>query len=233
MKKRFMMAAMLALTMVMTPLPAFAAESDMDEAAASKMAEILNEADGMGGTVTMHTMPDGRTYGREVYGLGDGNVLIMEFEEGEDALKTFMEKGTTRIAPLATNGEKVWKDYGSRYFTAKSTVYVEAFSGNLVLENHYTLSKEGIDERYGVTSGTPETGVSHVTPGQAITARQAARTIGAEVKMYADYKVTNKVIGVGIVNSTYRLTTSVGYLSNNTAAGQVQVQHSWKLEVVG
>ena len=52
-------------------------------------------------------------------------------------------------AYAATNGEKMWKSYGNRYFTAKITVSVGVGIGTCCLENHYKLNSKGIDENFG------------------------------------------------------------------------------------
>ncbi len=234
MKKRLIMTMAMALMMAVTPMTAFAGEKAEDAETAAAINEALAAAGDLGGTVAMYSLPNGIAYGQEVYDLGDGKTLVMEFEEGEDGLKNFIKDNTEPvIQPLATNGEILWKDYGSRYFTAKSTVSVGLTSGSLILENHYTLSSQGIDERYGVTDGSPKSGNSYVTPGSALVSNQTARLKGSsEVRMYADYTVTSKTGTAVIKENVYRLTTSVGYMDQNTAASQVKVKHSWTLSAI-
>ena len=99
----------------------------------------------------MMPIGNGTEYCRQVYALKSGDELIMEFtdcKEDETALSPMQR--IPAVMPTATNGETVWKDYGNRYFTAKATVTTAAGSGWVSLENHYTLSTNGIDERYGV-----------------------------------------------------------------------------------
>lgn len=178
---------------------------------------------------------DGDTeYCRQRYTLDDGTTLIMEFmDRKEDAdLHSPMEQ-LSSIMPMAANGETVWKDYGNRYFTAKATVTTTAGSGWVSLENHYTLSADGIDERYGVANaeGSINAGkeVKMNVLGSYIT-DSAARTVGAsDVNIYAEYLMKASTNTTVLVEKKIRLTTSVGYVAHNRTTKQIQVKHSWRL----
>lgn len=134
---------------------------------------------------------------------------------------------------LNTQGETVWKDYGNRYFTAKAAVTTTAGSAWVSLENHYTLSANGIDERYGVASAEGLTNVGKEVKmdvlGSYIT-DSSARTIGAsDVNMYAEYLMTMMSSSVGATEKRIKLETAVGYVAHNKTTKQIQVKHSWNL----
>lgn len=182
--------------------------------------------------IQMASVGNGTEYGRQVYPLEDGCQLIMEFEDGAEGAESFMESGrTSGIMPLANNGETMWKDYGDRYFTAKATVTTSVGSGSVSLENHYTLSANGIDERYGTAKGTGST-----TSGAKVTidvlgtyiTDSSARTVGAsDVNMYAEYSVKSSFNGQTPLEKIVQLATTVGYVDHNYSTRQIKVKHSW------
>ena len=66
---------------------------------------------------------DGTLTGVKTVDLGDGCKVTVEFEDGED--KSPLATIKDSIFPpvyAASNGEVMWKDYGNRYFTAKTTI---------------------------------------------------------------------------------------------------------------
>lgn len=184
--------------------------------------------------IQMISVGNGAEYCCQVYELENGCQLIMEFEDGEEGANRFMESARTPLAmPRAANGETVWKDYGNRYFTAKATVTTSAGSGSISLENHYTLSENGIDERYGIAKGegTTASGRKVIIDviGTFIT-DSSARTLGAsDVNMYAEYDVKSLFGGQTSLEKTVQLATTVGYVDHNYSTGQIKVKHSWAL----
>lgn len=235
---RVMMSALLVATMIPTVVFADSGEMQltMNEAeAATFIAETLVEGlevyAAEAEEIKMVSVGNGSEYCRQVYELGDGSQLIMEFEDGVDGLTTFIETGEVpAIRPMATNGETMWKAYGNRYFTAKATVVTDVGSVSLSLENHYLLSEDGIDERYGVTdyetssismNGSVEVEGVYITDS-------SARTVGAsDVNMYAAYNILSTGGGIGTTSKTVNLSTTVGYVDHDYDAGQIQVKHSW------
>lgn len=231
MKKGFVLLLSLLLITMAVPGMAFAEEGVNEEYIAEKVESAFELMESLDGNVRLRMMPDGSGYAKEVYDLGDGCTLTMEFEDGSDGLKSFVTGNTAVIMPLATNGETLWKAYGARYFTAKATVTVGAWQGTLILENHYSLSESGIDERYGVAdfAGTGSQNLSSVEAGEPVVTDASARTVGAsDVNMYADFSVVDKSLGSGSVKNV-RLSTTVGYVAHNYTTEQIQVKHSWSL----
>ena len=231
MKKGFVLLLSLLLITMAVPGMAFAEEGVNEEYIAEKVDEAFALAASVDGDVTLRMMPDGSGYAKEVYDLGDGCTLTMEFEDGSDGLKSFVSGNTAVIMPLATNGETLWKAYGARYFTAKATVTVGLWQGSLSLENHYTLSEEGIDERYGVAnySSNGSSVYTSIESGQPVITDSSARTVGAsDVNMYVDFVITDNNAD-SILTKSVRLSTTVGYVAHNYTTEQIQVKHSWSL----
>ncbi len=179
--------------------------------------------------IDMQIMPNGTAYAREVYYLGDGYILTMEFEDGKDILKDFISGNVAPISLQATNGETLWKDYGNRYFTAKVSVNVGVGAGTISLKNHYILSAQGIDENYGTASGTPTSGASYIKVGSVVITDSSARTVGAsDVDMDANFKVISKS-GIDVNISSRKLSTTIAYISHDYKLNRIQVKHTWNL----
>ena len=167
MKKLNSIVFILVLLFTMIPSMAFAetakaADTDLslsEKSAAQVLEEGLAEVEKVKKEIKMMPAGGGREYCRQVYELENGYQLIMEFEDGEEGLKSLLASGEVpMIQPMATNGETLWKEYGNRYFTAKASVAVSSGNASVSLENHYILSKNGIDENYGVQSSSAGTG---------------------------------------------------------------------------
>ena len=156
------------------------------------------------------------------------NALVQALEEYADQSKDI------QMMPMAANGETVWKDYGNRYFTAKATVTTAAGSGWVSLENHYTLSANGIDERYGNANAKAPTATGTKIEIDVLgisIADSSARTIGAsDVNMHAEYLMRGTGGSAGLAQKTIKLETAVGYAAHNKTTKQIQVKHSWNLK---
>jgi len=243
MKKIFCIWMTAVMVCVMIPSVAFAASSSevvIDEAKgepdiAKTLVQALEEYADQSEDIQMMPIGNGAEYCRQVYELKNGDELIMEFtdcKEDETALSPMQH--IPAVMPMAVNGETVWKDYGNRYFTAKATVTTTAGSGWVSLENHYTLSANGIDERYGVASAEGLTNVEKEVKmdvlGSYIT-DSSARTVGtSDVNMYAEYLMTMMSSSVGATEKRIKLETAVGYVAHNKTTKQIQVKHSWNLK---
>lgn len=180
-------------------------------------ADLLNSADLTPG---MERLADGTEYAVQTYDLGDGCQMTVELTDQAEGLQS----GTV-VAPLAAASTGIWKDYGNRYFTAKTTVTVAGYSVMLSLENHYILSSSGIDENYGVSIGTSESVKCSVTKGTYVIEDSAARTPGtSDVNMYCTFTCKS-----GAKESKYKLDTTVQYLEHDTSGKRIKVGHTWKL----
>lgn len=177
---------------------------------------------------------DGTLTGKTTVDLGDGCTMVVELEDGEDkALLASIRDAIFEPAYAATNGEEMWKDYGNRYFTAKTTILTGIGGCVCRLENHYTLSAKGIDERYG--DAYEKIGFSigitgNVTHDSVIISDASARTPGSsDVNMYVRFNWNYNGAGVVAVQGSTKLTTTVGYVDINKTKKQIKVKHSWSV----
>lgn len=174
---------------------------------------------------------EGTYIGKKTIDLGEGSKLIIELEDKEDrTLFSNIKDFFIPTAYAASNGETLWKSYGNRYFTAKTTI-LSGIGGCLCsLENHYTLSKNGIDirygdayENYGFNVGVTGT----VTHNDPIITDASARTPGkSDVNMYVRFNWNYGVPGMSQQGNT-KLSTTVGYVDIDPANKQIKVKHSW------
>ncbi|MGN0720682.1 MAG: hypothetical protein ACI4LZ_01860 [Anaerovoracaceae bacterium] len=231
------------LVCIMIPSTAFAeavceGEIESEETAGEEVAEILSYALNKymkdDPDIQMKQVGPGIEYCRKVYELENNCQFIMEFEDGEEGTESFI--GNCRIPValhMAANGETMWKDYGNRYFTAKATVTTAAGSVYVILENHYTLSESGIDERYGVAKGegftSAENKVNVIVLDTNIT-DSSARTVGkSDVNIEANYKISATMQDIMPSEKIINLSTAVGYVDHNYNTRQIKVKHSWSL----
>ncbi len=173
-------------------------------------------------------------YGSMTIDMGDHTQVILEFEDYEepsliDSIKTSI------IIPVyaATNGETLWKNYGNRYFTAKATVLSGIGGSTLILENHYKVSSNGLDERYGdaYVSTSFSAGVTgSVTPSSPIISDASARTPGkSNINLYARYQYNYTSLGYATSAGYYKIATAVDYVQKDATNKRIKVKHSWKL----
>ncbi|WP_419025355.1 hypothetical protein [Emergencia sp.] len=163
---------------------------------------------------------DGTLYGKQVIDLGDGCEAVVEVKDAEDKniWRNLMDL-IVEPSYAATNGEVLWKNYGDRYFTAKSTVMFGIKTCTMTLENHYNLSVSGITERYGSASGV------NCTPGTvSITDRTATTPGSSDVNMKCSYSASSAGI-----SKQYILKTTVGYMAKDATNKQIKVKHSWSI----
>lgn len=175
--------------------------------------------------------------GKVELNLGDHSKVIVEFEDKED--KTLADSVADTIIPscyAATNGETMWKKYGNRYFTAQKAVLSGIGGASIKLENHYKVSSNGLDERYGdpYVSFNFSAGITgNITAGSPIISDKTARTPGkSDINMYArfPYQYTANVGGVGATTGgTFKLSTTVKYVAKNASEKKIKVKHSWSV----
>lgn len=208
----------------------------LDSSTETAVAELIEEkmdvaADLLNGremTAEMKNLTDGSAYAVCQYDLGDGCTLVVEIQ---DQLE--INENNVPIMMSATTGNtEQWKDYGKRYFTAKATVECNVGSTTLSLENHYTLSSNGIDERSGKAGGYGDNLKITVVKGNPVIADSTARTPGAsDVNMHCDYTVKALTAsGTQSSKNTYRLNTTVKYLAIDKTGKRIKVGQAWSLK---
>lgn len=234
MKRRLLtMIVSLLLTLSLTAAFSFAAEDNIiPESDASTMLEKIDEA-----VIfleekqesTMMLLGDGTYYSKEVYPLDDGGVLTIELiDEAEDEAR--MEMLNQGILPRAMTGSNsLWKAYGKRYFTAKATVSFKESEVDFSLENHYTLSANGIDERYGLSNADTQNINCSIIEGPVVIDDSVARTPGeSDVNLHCIFTIKEKAS----VTCKYKVDTTVKYLNHDKSNKKIKVRQSWSLKKV-
>ena len=168
-------------------------------------------------------LPVGAEYGVYEYDLGDNCTLRVELQDRAEDKEQPMT-----VRPMATSGSaNVWKEYGNRYFTAKATVACGSDVITLSLENHYMLSVNGIDERYG----TPDMGgveMSRVEMDSPVISKSTARSVNSVASIYCNFACKAGIRAA----QKYKLNTTVKYLKHDKAGKRLQVQQAWNLTKV-
>ena len=175
--------------------------------------------------------------GKVELNLGDHSKVVVEFEDKEEKnLANSVADTLTPSCYAATNGETIWKKYGNRYFTAKKTVLSGIGGAVIKLENHYKVSSNGLDERYGdpYVSFNFSAGITgNITAASPIISDKTARTPGkSDINMYArfPYQYTANVGGAGATSGgTFKLSTTVKYVAKNASEKKIKVKHSWSV----
>lgn len=192
------------------------AVSDLMQEKLDAAVETLNEVDT---DQKMQHLADESEYANLTYDLGDGCLMTVELTDRAEGV------GACVTAPLTATSTGEWKDYGNRYFTAKTTVTVAGYSVTLGLENHYILSNKGIDENYGVPISKSESIRCSVTKGAYVIEDSVARTPGAsDVNMYCTFTCKS-----GSNENKYKLDTTVQYLAHDISGKRIKVGHTWNL----
>lgn len=172
----------------------------------------------------MEPTSDGNYAGSKVIDLGDGYKVLVEFADKEEP--TFFRNLRDLIfEPVyaAENGEVLWKDFGNRYFTAKSTSLLGAGFCTMRLEVHYKLSANGIDYRYGVGDVAAASFTGDIHADDPVATDKVARTPGAsDINVYCKYLIS------GHGGGNYRINATVKYMAKRS--NQIKVKHSWNLQ---
>lgn len=203
-------------------------ETAVAELIEEKMEVAVDLLNGTEMAADMESLPDGSERAVHQYDLGDGCTLIVELQDRPE-----IEKNSMPIMLAATTGNaELWKDYGKRYFTAKASVDCNVVRATLSLENHYTLSSNGIDERPGVADSKIDGGLGIITPGNPTITDSTARTPGgSDVNMHCNYTVKAfSASGTQSNKNTYRLNTTVKYLAIDKTGQRIKVGQAWNLK---
>lgn len=160
--------------------------------------------------------------------------VILEFEDkAEPGISNLLSSMLAEPCYAATNGETLWKPYGNRYFVAKKTVLSGIGGAIIKLENHYEVSSNGLDERYGdaYVSFEFSAGITGtISANSPIISDKSARTPGkSNINMYAryPYHFSGKDIASG--GGTYKLSTAIDYLKKDSSGKRIKVKHRWSL----
>lgn len=159
------------------------------------------------------------------YDLGDNCELTIKLQDRAETDGLY-----TSIMPMATSGsEELWKNYGDRYFTAVASVKCNVATASFRLENHYTLSSAGIDERPGKAFATWTLGDGLLAVDNPVITDSSARTVGAsDVNMHCIFTCKSGSAGP----DKYKVNTTVKYISHDKTGKRIKVGQVWNLTKV-
>lgn len=170
-------------------------------------------------------------YEIEIDGLSSARLEIIDQEE-QTAVEEVTSKIKEKVCPsvfAATNGEEKWKNYGSRYFTAKYTRSIGGGFCTVATENHYYVSSSGITEKKGeswiVSSASILTVVSG--PKDTIT-KKTATSAGSYAHMKTSLRV--RLDAAGVINGAFDIAerTGIKYIKKDSKNKRIKVEHYWK-----
>ena len=202
-------------------------ESATEEAIVALIEEKLDEVESVMEDNEHLQLAMGEVEATYTCDLGDGCSVIIELSDKEEGLTSV---NLDQLSERATSGSNtLWKGYGNRYFTASATVDCVLGTAYMSLENHYTLSSKGIDERYGETSCSGSNNKITINAAAPVISDSTARTPGeSDVDMYCNFTVkdgSNAAV-------KYKLSTTVGFVAINKTEEKIKVKQSWKLTKV-
>lgn len=164
---------------------------------------------------------------KEEIDLGDNcKAIVSAIDEEDNALQSI--RGMRRSTPGA---ETLWKGFGNRQFTVKYELKMAVLNADLILVNHYTLSKNGISVRYGEAEvGNPSfigLNFGSVDPGVVVTNSDKATKKGKSVKISCIYKFTYQTLYGAEITKRFKLYNEVKYSDIDLTEKEVKVVQSW------
>lgn len=98
------------------------------------------------------------------------------------------------------------------------------------MENHYKLSKNGIDERYGISDSACMSVNGTIDEKEPQITDKTARTPGeSDVNMQCKYRWTTTYPAPSLSGSgNYIMKTTIKYVAINKKDKKIKVKHSWK-----
>ncbi|MDD6043894.1 MAG: hypothetical protein PUB87_09130 [Eubacteriaceae bacterium] len=183
--------------------------------------EILNDESK---NEELSSLENGETYKKEVIDLGDGCSLVVELsDEDTDEIANSNARATS-------GSNTLWKGYGSRYFTASTTVSFPLGSVTMKLRNYYILSSKGIDEDRGKGTLIFDCYGGTYSVSDPIITDSIARTVGAsDVNMECKYTLKYDNIDDIPIKRVYKIESTVGFVDIDKSAEKIKVKQSWKL----
>jgi hypothetical protein len=191
--------------------------------------EKLNEAEGVIDDLepVFEEQSDGSFAYTETVELDDDCFMEVELTEGED-ISVLTKIANFFIEPVyaASNGEEKFKEMGNRYFTAKHTLIYPIGKVSFTLENHYTVSKDGLKERYGIPSYVRGLGTGTYSCGSPQIVTQTATKIDKSIRIDCRFNVSSGAVGI-TGTLAYNMKTTVMHGGFNPKRTGIYVQHNW------
>lgn len=130
----------------------------------------------------------------------------------------------------ATNGQTLWKKYGKRYYTAKYKRAIGPGYATICSENHYTLSKGRIKERYATTwldSMASVTGdISE--KGYSLYADATKPGSSTAIRTRVTFRYNTNPGGVAVISyMTIYEKLSIKFVKDDSKNKKMKVEYSW------
>lgn len=156
--------------------------------------------------------------------LGDGCYLKVTVSDTKDKTTTEVPLNSVLLRGSTPGAETLWKDYGARMFTATFEIALPVvLYYHLNLANHYTLSANGIEVRYGEAWANC-TDLADASYGNINVTKNTAK-IGQSVSMNCTFTLT-QTLNVTFSRSV-KMTNTVKCSDIDTIDKQVKVVQSW------
>jgi len=217
-------------------LPDDVAEQIIENTPAEVMTEFIDEktelafdeAADLMDNIELEEVSPGEFTGHAVAYLEDNCYVEVEVFDMEDPglLSRLQDYVCPEAYALSRSGHSiVWKKYGNRYYTAKTTVFYGLAYGMFALENHYKLSAKGIDERYGYAY-SEDSGLIRVSEGSPIITTDKATQTGKSTCITCNFKAKKGYSPVEWTKS-YKMKTRVKYVAKDAKAKEIKVNQNW------
>lgn len=172
-------------------------------------------------------------YKTEIDGMSSVELVLTDCEEN-----SVLETAGNKIKGLlidecygATNGQAMWKKYGKRYYTAKYTRNIGIGSATICTENHYTVSANGLKERYATTWLHAMASLSGEISDKGYSLYSAATSPGESTAIRArvTFKYSTNLGGTYATSySTVYEKLSIKYVEKDATNKKIKVKYSWK-----
>lgn len=130
----------------------------------------------------------------------------------------------------ASNGDTLWKPYGKRYYTAKYTRSIGTGYATIATENHYTISKGRITERYGKTWLHGMSSITGDIYDKGHSVFPDATKAGTSTKIRTRVTFKYKTSGGGASAYSYYTVyenLKIKFVKDNPTKKQMKVTYSW------
>ena len=157
----------------------------------------------------------------------DGNKVVLQVSDQPEKDTSFTGY-LSRLFFAPVYAGTVSKDFGNRYFSVRivpTTGYTMA--GILRQENHYTISKTGLSERY-ITASKSNVGLTQTTiiNSGSISKKYCGKSKGAYVSGYSKYQL--KVLNNHVTYTAKdQITSKVSVVAFHKSSARVNESYSW------
>ena len=202
---------------------------EIDETAAN----YFEKATPIKETYNTETSESSAVYRTNIDPLTSVELVLTDREEEQSQLTSIGKKIKNFFVDecyAATNGQTIWKKYDNRYYTAKYTRSIGPGTATICTENHYTISKGKIKERYGKTWLDSMASITGDISDKGYSVYAAATKPGASTGIRARTTFKYKISGAGTSATSYYTVyenLKIKFIKDNPSKRKMKVQYSW------